>query len=116
MASVYNVGVSEVDLFFTKGDTINLTFDDITKNGVAYDMTGFKIDIHVRELGGTLLRAFTTTGASPEISISTDSFTIYSLTGFTAVGKYKYDVQVNDGTDTLTIIKGNLFVEAEQTT
>jgi len=113
--NVYNVEAAQIDLFFTKGDTINLTFDDITKNGVAYDMTGFKIDIHVRRTDGLLIRSLSTAGASPEVSIITDSFTMYSNTAFDKVGNYVYDVQVFDGTDTLTIMKGNLYVQSEQT-
>ena len=55
--NVYNVDAAKIDLFFTCGDSIYLTFDDITRN----------------------------------------------------------DVQVNDGTHTLTIMKGLLHVEEEQT-
>lgn len=113
--NVYNVEAAIIDLFFTKGDTINLTFDDITLNGVAYDMTGFRIDIHVRRKDGLLIRSFSTAGGSPEISIVTDSFTIYSTTAFDKAGDYEYDVQVFDLTNTYTIIKGNLYVEKEQT-
>lgn len=110
--NVYNVEAAIVDLFFTRGDSINLTFDDITRNGVAYDMTGFRIDVHVRRYDRLLIREFST--VTGEITIATDSFTIDD-DGFDTEGIYKYDVQVFDGTHTLTIMKGLLYVEEEQT-
>ena len=110
--NVYNVEAAKIDLFFTRGDSMYLTFDDITRNDVAYDMTGFQIDIHVRSYDRRLIRELST--VTGEITIATDSFTI-DADGFTETGIYKYDVQVNDGTHTLTIMKGLLYVEEEQT-
>lgn len=109
----YNVEAVKCDLVFTVNDTISMYFQ-VERNDVAYDMTGMQIDIHVR-YNGTLIREFSTAGLAPEVSILVDTFYIDGV-GFTKVGKFKYDVQVTDGTDVITIMKGNLYVQNEQTT
>lgn len=114
MSTFYNVEAAIVDLIFTVNDDVNMTFT-IEQNDVAYDMTGMTLDMHVKKCDGTLVKSFTTTGGSPTITIVVDEFTIHS-TGFTKIGRLKYDVQVIDlSSHKLTIMKGNLFVQSEQT-
>lgn len=109
---VYNVEYEQADLIFTVNDTINMTFA-IEQNGTAYDMTGMTIEIDVKKCDGTLVKTFST---ASEITIAVDEFTVHA-TGFAKVGKYKYDVQVTDlSSHVLTIMKGNLIVQSEQTT
>ena len=110
--TAYNVQAAQVDIIVTEGDTINMTFS-VTENDVAYDMTGMTIEIDVRKNNGTLIRTFSTTVAS--VVITVDQFTIVSVTPFSTAGRYKYDVQVTDGTEILTIMKGNFIVQREVT-
>lgn len=108
----YNVEYEQADLIFTVNDTINMTFA-IEQNSTAYDMTGFTIKMDVKKCDGTLIKSLST---ASEITIAADEFTIHT-TGFTKVGRYKYDVQVTDlSSHVLTIMKGNLIVQSEQTT
>ena len=110
--TAYNVQAAQEDIIITEGDTPNMTYS-ITENGVAYDMTGMLIEIDVRKNNGTLIRTFSTTAAS--VVITVDQFTIVSVTPCDTAGRYKYDVQVTDGTEILTIMKGNFIVQREVT-
>jgi hypothetical protein len=109
----YNVEAAYLDLVFTVNDTINITLS-VEKNDVAFDMDGMQADIHVRKCDGTLIRSLSSAGGTPEITITDDELAIYG-TGFTKVGKFKYDIQITDGTDIMTIVKGNLIVQREVT-
>jgi len=110
----YNVEPAECDLVFTKGDTIDFSFD-VELNDVAYDMTGMQLDLHVKDCHGNLLRTFTSSGGSPEITILVANYTVLASPN-TKTGKFKYDLQVTDGTHIATIQKGNWNVQGEVTT
>jgi hypothetical protein len=113
MTLVYNIEGFKEDWIFTQGDTINMA-RSVLQNGIIYDMTGMQIDIHVRRLDGLLIKTMTSSGMSPEIIILINVFTIY-CTGFTEIGALKYDVQITDGSDILTIGSGNIYVLKEFT-
>jgi hypothetical protein len=108
---IFNVEADNVDLEFTQGDTIDLSFS-VKKNNVVYDMSGMTINMTVRT---KVIRTLSSDGTSPAISISTSTLHLVSL-GFTESGKYQYDIQVEDLSDEiLTIVRGNLIVVKEQT-
>lgn len=117
---VYNVEPALVNLVFTKGDSIDITLNVTTYNQTTrsyedHDMTGSQLDLHVRDLDDNLIRAFSSAGASPEITIATAMFTLYSDTPFDEVGKYAYDLQETEGTKVSTIMKGVVNVQKETT-
>jgi len=114
MSGLYNVEPYCVDLIFTKGDTVNMTFS-VTLNAAVYNMNGMQMDIHIKTSNGTIIKDWSSAGDSPAIIISSDTFTIYT-TGFTAAGSFKYDVQITDGADVSTIMVGNVIVNKEYTT
>lgn len=111
----YNVETAIVDLVFVKGDTINISFD-IYVNDVLYNMTGMRLDIDVCKCNGEVVRSFTSSGVLPEIAILLSNFTIYSTSPFLKRGRYKYDVQLTNGLEVSTIMKGNLFINTDYTT
>lgn len=113
MPTIYNAEWEDVNIIATKGDTIDISFA-VYNNGVAYDMTGMVLDMIIKELDGVTYRTLASDGTSPAITISTSIFNI-TTTAFTAAGRYKYDVQVTDGTDIITIQKGNIFITEEVT-
>lgn len=115
----YNVEPAIVDLVFTKGDTIDMTlnvqlYNETTEEWEDFDMTGMQLDLDVRKCNGDLIRSFSSAGGTPEITVATSMFTIYD-TAFTRSGKYKYDLQVTDGGDISTVMKGNVFIQREHT-
>jgi hypothetical protein len=109
----YNVEADVVDLIFTQCDTIDMSFS-VYLNDVLYDMTGMQLDMQVRKTNGDLVRSFTSSGGTPAITIATTTFNIYS-TGFTRAFTYNYDVQLTDGADIMTIMKGRVIVKKERT-
>jgi hypothetical protein len=114
MEIVYNIEAFHESLHFTKGDTINMSFS-VQKNAVDYNMTGMQIDVHVKRYDGSLVKTMTSSGGTPEIIIAGNVFTIYCA-GFSTIGIYKYDVQITNGTEILTIGSGILQVVKEYTT
>ena len=113
---IFNVEADNVDLEFTQGDTIDLSFS-VKKNNVVYDMSGMTINMTVRtkDINNTIIRTLSSDGTSPAISISTSTLHLVSL-GFTESGKCSYDIQVEDLSDEiLTIVRGDLIVVKEQT-
>lgn len=112
--TVYNVQPAEVDIIVTKGDTPDVSFS-VDLNAATYDMTGKQLDMKIKKLDGTVVKTLSSAGASPAITISTDTFNI-KTTAFTDAGVFKYDMQVTSGTDVYTIMKGKILVKEEQTT
>jgi len=112
---VYNVELAEIDLVFIQNDTIDISFL-VERNYVELDMTGMRLDMTVRtcDTSSTLIRSFSSEGSDPKITIYTTVFNVKD-TGFVVNGKYKYDMQLTDGTDVSTIMKGLLIVEGEVT-
>jgi hypothetical protein len=109
---IFNVEAYSMDIEFTQNDTIDLAFS-VTKNKVAYDMTGMTVTMTVRNcnVGKTIIKTL----VSPNnITISTSSIHIVS-TGFAVKGKYEYDIQVTNGSNILTIAYGSLSVVEEET-
>jgi hypothetical protein len=113
MTTVYNIEYFKEDWVFTKGDTINF-FRGILKNGVAYDLTGLQIDIHVKRPDGHVIKKFSTTGGAPEITVAINVLRLY-CDGFTESGYFDGDVQVTDGTDVFTIGYVKFVVNKEVT-
>lgn len=111
----YNVRYARANITVVEGDTLDMTFD-VEMNNEPYDMTGMQLDMHVREEEtGTLVRALSTTGLTPELTISTSSFIIESGAAFTEEAIYDFDVQVTDGASIFTIMMGKLYVVKEIT-
>ena len=111
----YNVRYARANITVVEGDTINMTFG-VELNGEAYDMTGMQLDMQIRnETTDALVRSLSSAGASPELTISTTSFIIDTATAFTEEAVYDYDVQLTDGDDISTIMKGKLYVVKEIT-
>lgn len=112
---IYNVQPAVVDIIITKGDTFKVSFQ-VKMNAVSYSLTGKILDMKVKkiDIGGAVVKTLSSAGALPAIVITTDSFAI-NTTGFTEPDNLKYDVQVTDGTDILTIQKGRIIVEEEIT-
>jgi hypothetical protein len=112
---IYNVEPAEIDLVFIQNDTIDISFL-VKKNAVELNMAGMQLDMEVRtcDVSLTLIRSFSSAGSDPKITISTTAFNVKD-TGFVATGKYNYDIQLTDGTDVSTIMKGSLIVEGEVT-
>lgn len=109
--TAYNVETHVEPLVITEGDTPNWTFS-VTLNDVAYDMTGMTINMHVRDKWDNLIASYST---ASEITIATSSFNITSVTPFTKANRYRYDIQVTDGTDIMTIAKGLFIIQKEIT-
>jgi hypothetical protein len=114
MPTVYNVEWDEVNIIATKGDTIDVSFS-VVLNGTAYNMTGMVLDMIIKELDNTVVRTLASDGLTPAITIATSTFNV-TTTPFTLTGRLKYDVQLTDGTDIMTIQKGNIMIVEEVTT
>jgi len=110
---IYNAEPTWLDIEITKGDTINMSFS-VAINGVAYDMSGMQLDILIKDRIGATTKTLSSAGVGPAITISTSSYNI-TTTAMPAIGIYKYDVQLTDGTDITTIQKGNILVTEERT-
>jgi hypothetical protein len=75
-------------------------------------MTGMTIDMHVRDKWDNLIASYST---AAEITIATSSFNISSAVPLTKANRYRYDIQVTDGTEILTIAKGLFIVQKDIT-
>lgn len=117
--SDYNVQAEIEDIIVTEGDTLNMTWDvycDTGSGWVLYDLTGKSVDMHVRKCDGTLIETYTTSGGSPEITYVGARMTIYAQqTALMRRNKYKFDIQVTNGAEILTIRKGNFFIQQQIT-
>ena len=105
----YNSEIEIEDITVTVGETIDLTFN-FYENDVLTDLTGQQLDAHVETSSGTIIKDWSTAGASPKITISTSSYNITDLTPFTSRGRYFYDIKKTDGTDIKVIRKGGFNV------
>lgn len=115
MIVVYNIDAARLDLVATRNDTINMPFTIVDGNGDPYVMTGFTANMKVKRLDGLLLKSWSTAGASPEITIAVNLITIYTTNGFSDVGMHEYDLEIVDGSNTYTIMKGRFYVEKDIT-
>lgn len=111
---VYNVQPAIVDIRVTKGDTFNISFR-VDLNGVSYPLTGKKIDMTIKKIDGTAVKTLSSEGPGAAIAIIADSYNINTV-GFAECDTLKYDVQLTEGIDILTIQKGKIIVEDEITT
>jgi hypothetical protein len=109
--TAYNVEAAHLDFVITEGDTPNWTFS-VTLNDVAYDMTGKTINMHVRDKWDNLIASYST---ASEITIATSSLNISSAVTYTKPNRYRHDIQVTDGAEILTMAKGLLVVQKEET-
>lgn len=114
MNTIYNVQAAEVDIVVVKGDTPDVSFS-VDLNGDAYTLTGKQLDMKIKKFDGTVVKTLSSVGASPAITISSDTFNI-KTTAFTESGTFKYDMQVTLGTDIYTIMVGKIIIKEEQTT
>lgn len=120
MTLAYNIEPTNLDLIFIRNDTINMFFTVLKWNAVtevweAYDMTGLRIDIYFRRKDGLLVKTLTTEGGTPDITIITNTYSIYAA-GFDTLGFYDYDVQLTDAGDKYTIQRGTAEVKKDYTT
>jgi hypothetical protein len=111
--TAYNVQWDNVPIIITKGDSIDLIFS-VELNSVAYDMTGMQLDIKVIRPNGTTFRSWTSAAGSPKITISTSTYRIED-SPITEEGRFRYDVQLTNGTNIKTIQKGVIKVTEEIT-
>jgi hypothetical protein len=114
MSTIYNVQAAEVDIIVIKGDTPDISFS-VDLNAAAYVLTGKQLDMKIKKFDGTVVKTLSSVGASPAITISSDTFNI-KTTAFAETGTFKYDLQVTSGTDIYTIMNGKLIIKEEQTT
>jgi hypothetical protein len=109
METIYNVEYDEKTVFVTIGDPIDISLS-CTKNGVADDLTGKRIDMDIKDFTGAIERSLSTTGGTPSIVISTTTFNIGSIP-FTIGGIYTSKVILTDGTDIESFMKVIFIVE-----
>jgi hypothetical protein len=109
----YNVEATYLDIHLTKGDTIDMSFS-VAMNDVAYDLTGMQIDFIIKNRLGVAIKTLSSAGGSSAITIYLNTYTVIT-TAITTIGIYKYDVQVTDGSNIMTIQKGNVLVTEEIT-
>jgi hypothetical protein len=110
----YNVECEVEDITVTAGDTVNMSWS-VYQNDVLYDMTGMQLDIDIVDKSGTVVRSLSSAGVSPAITIATTSFNI-TTTAFLLIANYRYDVQLTNGTEVSTIMKGSWIVQKQHTT
>lgn len=84
MSTIYNVQAAEVDIVVIKGDTPDVSFS-VDLNAATYDLTGKQLDMKIKKFDGTVVKTLSSAGASPAITISTDTFNI-KTTAFTDAG------------------------------
>jgi len=108
---IYNVEYVTLDLEFIKNDTVDFTLQ-VYKNRVLFDMTGMVLNMCVKDITTDveIIKVFSSNSGSPaQITINTSSFRVLG-DGFDTPGSYLYDVQVTNGSEIFTIIRGNLIV------
>jgi len=113
--TIYNVKAAIFDLVFTVGDTINILMT-FTDDDPAFTLVGKQLDIDVVDNSGNIIRSFTSAGGSPTIIIVDNTARLYSLTPFSFVAKYKFDLQYMAGSEVNTIGKGNVIIQKQYTT
>lgn len=111
----YNVQAQIKNVVLTAGDTINISsnvykWNITTSVWDLYDMTGMQLDIDIIDRRGNIIASYSSVGGTPAITITTSSFNITSLTPFLRIGTYMFDIQLTNGSEILTIRKGNWIV------
>ena len=115
MSIFYNIEPFKVDLSAVQGDKIIYSFN-VTINDVAFDMTGYVVEMHVRRKDGLLLKSWSSVGTS-EITITIDVLDFYA-DGFDESGIFDYDLQIRDPVplgNLLTIMFGQQIVQKQFT-
>ena len=102
------------DVVYTSGDRVPISWI-VAQNGVAFSMAGMQLDIDVKDKAGNVIFSLSSAGASPKITIATSTMT-FIPDAYTVVGKYRYDVQLTNGTYIMTIGRGNWIIRQEITT
>lgn len=110
---IYNLEPAEVDLYFVQGDTINLPLTFVDGDGDPYVMTGFQIDMAFKRFDDLQIKKLSTT--TGEISILINELLIFTNDGFDERGLMEYDLQVIDGLQTYTIMRGKAYIKKEIT-
>lgn len=118
MIDVYINKPYHLDIIIRSGDTFIKTFhvwqwDLVSQTWVDYTITGV-LDLHIRKKDGTLLRALTSGGGSPEITSAGFLYSIFSAP-ITNYGTYKYDLQETIGSVVKTLQYGKVKVSHEIT-
>jgi hypothetical protein len=72
---IYNVQPAIVDIKITKGDTFDMSFS-VDLNAATFPLTGQQLDMKIKKFDGTVVKTLSSTGASPAITISVDTFNI----------------------------------------
>lgn len=111
---IYAVEAFTEDIVYTSGDHVPISWI-IAQNGVAYSMAGMQLDIQVKNKMGVLLFSLSSAGISPKITIATSTMT-FLPDAYTVVGKYRYDIQLTNGTYVMTIGRGAWIIRQEITT
>jgi len=116
MPIFYNIEPFKADLHAVQGDKIIYSFN-VTVNDIAFDMTPYIAEMHVRRKDGLAVKKWTSDGGTPDIVITVDVLDFYT-DGFLDSGNYDYDLQIIDpviGGILLTLMWGQLFVQKEYT-
>lgn len=113
MTLYFNIEYESADLVFVEGDAIDMTFT-VDENDAAYPLTGKQMQMQVRRLDGLLLKDMTSIGSPCGITIIDNTFHIY-CEAFQESGLFKYDIEVIDGTDIMTIMRGYALVRKQTT-
>jgi hypothetical protein len=106
----YNNQPFNATLVFKQGRTIDMSFnvykwDPSLLIWALYDLTGMQIDIWFRRLDGLIVKHFSSTGGTPEITIATSSYNI-SESGFLNEDFLEYDVRVINGATNFDLMQG----------
>jgi len=112
METIYNVEWDEKLIKVTRNDTINGLSFSVALNGVAYDMTGMRLDADIKDMGGTTIQTISTAGTSPLIVISTSTFSI-SPVAFANVGMFKMNVRLTNGAVVSTILRAKFEISED---
>jgi len=116
MSDTYNVQPAEINIHCLKGDTLDMKFEILLNNQEYTDLDEGELKMVVRDFKGTVKRTLISTGETPELSSSLQELRI-SGAGFDFSGTYKYDLQHTDGdSNIVTIMKGLVVINEEQTT
>lgn len=102
------------DIVWRRGDTTNRIYFSIVVNDVPMVFTGKIIEMHVKvgNFKGKLVKEFS---SSNGIVIDNDQFYIEKFTVDIPVGRYAYDIEINDNGEIKTYVEGSLTVTPDIT-
>lgn len=103
-----NVDYDKDPIYIVQGDGWDMSFS-VAQSGVAYDITGMQVDINVEDQVGNVIKAISSAGTSPEITIATSTYSI-DATPFTIPGIFGYSVVLTNAGVEKTIAKSNIHV------